>query len=125
MILASNIQTIDKHAFYGCDNLTVYTELSAAPEGWAKHWNSSYRPVVWNCNLSEDKDYVISIEIKEKGVTNKNDTNKLSDPVRVGYVFGGWGSNSSATTSELSTEKLSDAEIGRKFFAIWQEESAE
>ena len=125
IVLASNIQTIDKHAFYGCDNLTVYTELSFAPEGWAKHWNSSYRPVVWNCNLSEDKDYVISLVMQEKGVTNKNDTNEISAPLRVGYVFAGWGANSSATTPEFSADQLQTAENGRRLFAIWQEVSSD
>lgn len=125
VILASNIQTIDKHAFYGCDNLTVYTELSSAPAGWAKHWNSSYRPVIWNCTLSEDKDYVVSLEIKEKGITNKNDTNVLSVPARAGYVFKGWGANSSAQNAELSMEQLPTVEKGRRLFAIWKESEAE
>ena len=79
-----------KHAFYGCDSLTIYTELSSAPDGWEKHWNSSYRPIIWNCTLSEDKDYVVSFEMKDGGITNKNGSNTLSAPTRVGYIFKGW-----------------------------------
>lgn len=125
VILADNIQAIDKHAFYGCDNLTVYTELSSIPEGWEKHWNSSYRPVIWNCTLSEDKDYVVSLEIKEKGITNKNNSNELSSPIKLGYEFVGWGSNSSATEPSVTMEELHTAEKGRRLFAIWNEVTPE
>ena len=125
VILSSGIEVMNKHAFYGCDNLTIYTELSSTPEGWEKHWNSSYRPVIWNCTLSEDKDYVISFEMKDNGITNKNETNTLSAPVREGYSFGGWGTNSSTEVAEFTMETLPSAEVGRKVFAIWDELAAE
>lgn len=121
VIIPDSVIDIDKHAFYGCDNLTIYTELSAASEGWVKFWNSSYRPVIWNCNLSSGKDYVESFEKVFGGITNKNDSNVLSAPLRNGYRFVGWSRDASMSTVDFTMETLTDAETGSILFAIWEE----
>ena len=121
IIIPDSVTDIDKHAFYGCDNLTIYTELSAAPEGWIKYWNSSYRPIMWNCTLSAEKDYVVSFEKEFGGITNKNDSNTLSAPLRSGYSFGGWCKDSSLATVDYTMETLTDAETGSILFAKWEE----
>ena len=121
VVLGSNITTLDAHVFYGCTSLTLYAEASAAPEGWADHWNSSYRPVVYGCVASEDKDYVIYLTTAEGAIKNITSVSALSDPVREGYVFMGWGSNSSSTTANYDSSNLTNAEPGRKLYAIWAE----
>lgn len=119
VILPATVVNIEKHAFYGCSNLTVYTELSAAPATWIKYWNSSYRPVIWNCVLSESKDYVVGFEKQAGGITHKNDSNTLSAPLHKGYVFGGWSASASAIDPDYTMETVIDAENGRTLYAIW------
>lgn len=121
VVIHESITTIMDHAFYGCNDLTVYSSLTGAPDGFSSRWNSSYRPVVWGCNLSEDGSYVISLTKNNNTVLNRNSSNKLSDPIRIGYTFGGWGSNSTATIPSHTSENLTDATDGRTLFAIWNE----
>lgn len=121
VVLSDNIAEIKDHAFYGCSSLTVYTSLSSAKEGWSKRWNSSYRPTVWGCNISEDGSYVISLTIKEGTILNRNSSNTVSAPERDGYTFGGWGANSTAQTPLYTSETLTDAPNGKTVYAIWNE----
>ena len=120
VILASNVETIEQHAFYGCSALTIYVDANRAPAQWHKYWNSSYRPVVYNCVLSDDGTYVLYVE---KGtVANLNSINFLSDPIREGYTFVGWGNSATADVPAFTSANLSEAESGRKLYAIWAEE---
>ena len=120
VVLSSSIETIDQHAFYGCSALTLYVDFTILPENWHKYWNSSYRPVVYGCVLSEDGDYVIYVE---KGtVANLNASNTLSDPIREGYTFVGWGNSATATVPAFTSANLSEADAGKKLYAIWAEE---
>ena len=120
VVLSSSIETVEQHAFYGCSSLTLYVAFDKAPEGWHKYWNSSYRPVVYNCGLSEDASYVIYVE---KGtISNLTSNTTLSDPIRDGYTFVGWGNNSTADTPAYTSANLSEADNGRKLYAIWAEE---
>ncbi len=120
IIIPSNVVNIDKHAFYGCKSMTIYTELSTAPDTWVKYWNSSYRPVVWGCTLSEEKDYVISHERKLGGITHKNDSNTLSAPIRAGYSFLGWSLSPSSEFPEYTAENMANAENGVTLYAVWE-----
>ena len=120
VILASNVETIEQHAFYGCSSLTLYVDANRAPAQWHKYWNSSYRPVVYNCVLSDDGSYVLYVE---KGtISNINSINQLSDPIREGYTFVGWGNSATADVPAFTSANLSEAESGRKLYAIWAEE---
>ena len=120
VVLSSSIETVEQHAFYGCSSLTIYVAFDKAPEGWHKYWNSSYRPVVYNCVLSEDASYVLYVE---KGtISNITSNTTLSDPIREGYTFVGWGNNSTAETPSYTSANLSEADDGRKLYAIWAEE---
>ncbi len=121
VVLGSNITSLDSHVFYGCSSLTLYVEGQKDAEGWADHWNSSYRPVVYGCVASEDKDYVIYLTTAEGTVKNITSVSTLSDPLREGYVFMGWGSNSSSTTAAYDSSNLAEAENDRKLYAIWAE----
>ena len=125
--LSSEIGEIQQHAFYGIPTLTLYLEGDTVPAGWHKQWNSSYRPVVTGCVLSEDKSYVMYVV---KGdIINLNSSNELSDPVRrvdypliEEYTFVGWGTSATATVPSHDSSNLSEAENGRRFYVIWAEE---
>ena len=119
--LGAHIQQIQPHAFYGCNRLTVYAESAQPNENWDRFWNSSYRPVIWECTLSEGKDYVVSFTKSPTSVENKNATNTITVPTRIGYVCIGWNTNSSATEATYTSETIVDVTDGRKLYAIWVE----
>ena len=121
VVLSGDIAEVMDHAFYGCSSLTVYTDLTEAKSEWADRWNSSYRPIVWGCNISEENDYVVSLNKTEDTVLNRNSLNTISDPIRDGYTFGGWGSNSSTTNASYTSDTLTEATNGKTFYAIWIE----
>lgn len=121
VVLHKDIQVVHPHAFYGCNALTIYTEYSAAGENWDKFWNSSYRPVVWDCTLSEGRDYVVSFTKGETTIENKNASNTLSLPTREGYVCIGWHTNAAATEAVYTMETIVDVTDGRRLYAVWVE----
>lgn len=121
LVLSNNITTLGAHTFYGCDNLTLFVESNEAASGWDKYWNSSYRPTLWGCILSEDKDYVVSFARGADSIVNKNQSNVFSAPIREGYTFVGWNTNSSATDATYTMETFMEIAEGRKLFAIWAE----
>ena len=47
--IPNGVITIGGNAFVGCFSLTIYCEATSQPSGWNSNWNSSDRPVVWNC----------------------------------------------------------------------------
>lgn len=119
IILSDAIETVEQHAFYGCSELTIYVSFDKAPDGWHKYWNSSYRPVVYGCVLSEDASYVLYVQ---KGtISNLTSNTTLSDPIREGYTFVGWGNTSTTETPAYTSANLSAADDGRKLYAIWSE----
>lgn len=121
VVLHKDIQVVQPHAFYGCNGLTIYTEYSAAGENWDKFWNSSYRPVVWDCTLSEGKDYVVSFTKGPTTIENKNASNTLSLPTREGYECIGWHTNAAATEAAYTLETVVDVMDGRRLYAVWVE----
>lgn len=116
--LSAGIAEIAVHAFYGCSNLTVYTELSGAPEGWNARWNSTNRPVIWGAELSADKSYVVSIVKTGENLSNVNSMNKIAPPERDGYVFGGWAVEPQGS-AVYSAEQLEEAPEGVTLYAVW------
>lgn len=126
--LSSEIGEIQQHAFYGIPSLTLYLEGDTVPSGWHRQWNSSYRPVVTGCVLSEDKSYVMYFV--KSDIINLNSSNSISDPVRRAdypliekYTFVGWGTSATATTPSHTSSDVSEAENGRRLYAIWAEEN--
>ena len=53
IVIPDNVTTIGYDAFYGCYSLMIYCEAKSKPSGWNNNWNSSYRPVVWDCNNND------------------------------------------------------------------------
>lgn len=122
IMVTSSIQTIGKHVFNASNALTIYTEYDAAPKAWI-HWNSSYRPVLFGCETSQDKSYVVSFVKTSATLANPNAINGLSAPLRAGYDFGGWTTVENGTTEEYTMETLINAPDNTKLYAIWTEKA--
>lgn len=119
VVIPSTLTHVEKHAFYGCTSLTIYTEYTSAPETFAKYWNSSYRPVVWGCTLSDAKDHVYSVTKGNDSVTNKNDSNTISAPYKEGFAFAGWATSSGATEPAYGADGIITVKNGSVLYAIW------
>jgi len=54
--IPEGVTSIGDWAFYNCTRLIIYCEATSKPSGWDSYWNSSKRPVVWDCNNNEVAD---------------------------------------------------------------------
>ncbi len=121
IIITSSVSTIGANAFQNCSKLTIYVGGSTPNNGWASGWNSSSRPVLWNCGLSStNPKYVVSITNTTVNISNQSAAGGISNPYRKGYTFGGW-----YTTSDFSGTKydnVAGAPTGG-LFAKWEESS--
>lgn len=118
-----SLQEMGLHAFYWCDFLTVYTDANAEGNSWIRFWNSSYRPVVYSCTLSEDKSYVVSL--LTGNTENLSAVGGVSDPYRFGYEFKGWATSADATTVEYTTAQATQLPAGTKLYAVWAQRASE
>lgn len=119
VVIPETLVTIGKHAFYGAKIATFYCEAEEIPAYWDNRWNSSYRPVVWGCELSEDDTYVVSFEKDTKNITNSELLNAISAPTRAGKTFGGWALTPDSTEAAYTTETIASAPEGVTLYAIW------
>ena len=127
MILESSVTEIEENAFYGCNEMTIYTDAMKTaeggfPTGWHYRWNSGYRPVVWGCTLAEDENgsYVVSVAITANTLDNVNATGGLQNPMRAGYTFLGWATQSGATEAEYTADELVNVPVGTTVYAVWE-----
>ena len=120
VVIPNTVAEIGKHAFYGCNNITIYTDYSAAPDGFERLWNSSYRPVVWGCTLSDDKTYVVSVVRSEDDIQNVSEQKVLTAPEREGYDFLGWSLTPDGTEADYLLD-FTTAPDGTVLYAIWAE----
>lgn len=118
-----SLQEMGLHAFYWCDFLTVYTDANAEGNSWIRFWNSSYRPVVYSCTLSEDKSYVVSM--LTGNTENLSAVGGVSDPYRFGYEFKGWATSADATTVEYTTAQATQLPAGTRLYAVWAQRASE
>ena len=88
---------------------------------WNTKYNSSYRPIVWNCVFSQDGEYVKSVEIKENGILNGTAVNGISSPERVGYAFKGWTTNTETNDVAYGADEISSVPVGTVIYAVWEE----
>jgi len=86
--ISNNVTSIGDWAFYSFG--TVYCEAENKPSGWDSDWNHFNSPVIWNCELSLDKIYVVSFIKTTNSIENPNSLPIISAPYREGYTFGGW-----------------------------------
>ena len=119
LLVPATVTTVGKHAFYGMSNATIFCEAEKAPSEWNERFNSSYRPIFFGCELSEDNSYVVSFTMKKNGFDNVNESSVLSTPTREGYTFAGWTTVQDGTTAEYTMETLVTAPIETKLYAIW------
>lgn len=117
-VISSSVKKIGIHAFYWCDNLTVYTDANGddVARVWNEFWNSSYRPVITSCALSEDKTYVVSVVAGN--VQNATAIGGISDPYRVGYAFAGWATSPDGA-KEFGSADLASLPAGTTLYAVW------
>ena len=131
VILSKDIEEIGDNAFYGANKATFYTDASSIMPKWSAKWNSSYRPVVWNCTLSEDKSYVVSVKVTENGIENRvievnkdgtasEDVTEISAPERAGYAFKGWATTADAIEAEYDVRGVLTADAGTTLYAVWE-----
>jgi uncharacterized repeat protein (TIGR02543 family) len=113
--IGKNVKTLGANSFYGAKNATFYIEDGADNNEWQR-WNSSYRPAVYGAAISDG--YVVSVTVGE--ITNL-EGNKISVPVREGYIFKGWTKTSGSMTADYTAEELSSVAQGTVLYAVWEE----
>lgn len=119
VVLSSDINAIGIHAFYGCTNLSVYTDATGVLPQWHARWNSSFRPVFWGCVFSEDG-YLVSVTTSETFLSNPKAINGISAPEREGYTFAGWATKENASEAEYGMDEIVALESGVTLYAVWQ-----
>lgn len=117
LTIGNGVENIDRHAFNGCSNITFYCEDGNRPESWDARWNSSYRPVIWGCVLSEEG-YVESVTISSS--TLSHGLNGVAAPVRAGYEFVGWSQTSGSETADYTAEEFINIPVGTTVYAVWR-----
>lgn len=122
VIIPGGISELGQHAVYGNANATIYCESVSAPNSWNTAWNSSFRPVIWGCELSEDHSYVISFTKNEDSIQNADATNGISAPEREGYVFKGWATSADGN-AVYSASEVVKAPDGTVLYSVWEAES--
>ncbi len=120
----SDQTTIDQHAFYGCANMTIYTNGSADGENWQTGWNSTHCPIIWGCTLSADGTYVYAVTKTESFVTMKDISKVLTVPTREGYEFVGWAYEPEGAHADIHMEELLTVADGTMVYAVWVENTA-
>ena len=118
VLLNDDVIDVRMHALYGALNATIYCEGSAPGSSWHERYNSSFRPVVWGCDLSSDGSYVVSFEKTADSITNFDAINGISAPVREGYTFGGWATVEDGTPVYTAAEVM-NAPDGTTLYAVW------
>lgn len=108
---------VGENAFFGNNELTFYFPFAQdSVADWSPSWNISFRPVVWNCELSEEG-YVDSVICG--GISNAYAYLGISAPVRVGYTFAGWASERDGVP-EYGPNELKFAPEGMRLYAVWR-----
>ena len=117
-IIPDSVIEIGQHAMYGNSRATIYCEAEKDLSGWHGRWNSSFRPVIYGCTLSEDKTYVESFVKNENSIANFDAVNGISAPVRAGYVFKGWATEQGGGVA-YSAAEIMNAPNGTTLYALW------
>lgn len=119
LVLPSTVGFVGDHAFYGCYNATMYTEMTAEEMQWSLRWNSSYRPVVFGAELSEDKSYVLSLTITENTFSNLRAESVIAAPTRENHIFKGWALTENGAVVYAANE-ITNLAVGTTIYAVWE-----
>ena len=125
VVLPGTIETIGKHAFYGLNAATFFAEPEAIKPYWNERWNSSYRAILWGCELSADKSYVVSFTKDKNLDDNLSSPNATLAPEREGYTFAGWATDEAASTVVYSAAQLAEIPNGTTVYAVWTQNTPE
>lgn len=121
IVLPASIETIGKHAFYGLHSATFFAEPDTINPYWNERWNSSYRAILWGCELSDDKTYVVSFTKDKDLYDNLTAPNATLVPERDGYTFAGWSTDASSSEIAYTADKLTEAPDGITLYTVWTE----
>ena len=122
VVMSGTAEWVGAHVFFGSEFLTVYFGAEGTTvEDWSGGWNSSYRPAVWGCTLSDDGDYVVSVTVGENTLSNAFAPYGISAPARKGYEFMGWATSPDSTEIAYSARELQSVASGTKLYAVWVE----
>ena len=128
IIVPTTVETIGRHAFHGLKNTTLFSDAKFEngnyPPYWNERWNSSYRPVLWGCVLSEDLSYVVSYTASANKISNSDTPDASLSPERSGYTFLGWATAEGSTEVAYTADKLLEVPEGTVLYAVWQEGEA-
>lgn len=111
---------IGVHAFYGNNALTIYALGEGAASDWNSRWNSSYRPIIWSCTLSEDGDYIASFTTSFETISNPFARGGFSAPTREGYDFVGWALTPGGDV-KYGADDWRNAPFGTTLYSVWTE----
>ena len=120
VVIPASVEIIGKHAFYGCSELTIYTEAQSIMPKWSERFNSSYRPIVFGCTLSDDKSYVVSFTMNKDAIDNTISENGALTCYREGFEFIGWAENAESAEAAYTPTEAMNAEDGKVLFTIWK-----
>lgn len=123
IIISGDVTKINEHAFYGFYFATFYFECQNKNDVWGRGWNSSYRPVVWGVTLSEDKSYVVSINVTKDTFIYQEALNAKFAPARKGYKCVGWTTKFGSNEVEYTVENVYTAPVGSVVYAIYVEDT--
>ena len=124
IVIPGSVLSVGQHAFYAEPNLTIYAEGDETTSQYWTLWNTSYRPVIYGCTLSEDKSYVVSVVKGENNVINSDAIGGISAPERSGFAFIGWATSEDGS-AVYSAEDITSVANGTTLYAVWQEQLAE
>ena len=120
VVLGDAIESVGAHVFYACNALTVYITSDKISKDWRGEWNSSFRPVVLGCTLSENGEYIVSVVIAENSLENVWAPEEIAAPERLGYNFLGWATEMDGTVVYTMAE-IPDVPAGVTLYAVWEE----
>ena len=119
VVIPETVTSIGKHAFYNLNETTIYAEPGSISPKWNERFNSSYRPIFWGCNLSEDGSYVVSVTVSKQLLKNSDAKNGITNPTRAGYSFLGWSADSASSEISYTSENIATAPEGTVLYAVW------
>ena len=119
--VSNNVINIGTNAFQNSNQMTIYTEYSSKPSGWASTWNSSNRPVIWGCTFDSDNTYVVSVNKTSSSISNASADNGINYPVCDGFDFAGW--YTASDYSGTAYYNITEAPDGT-LYAKWNAESS-
>ena len=115
VVLPETLETLGRHTFFGCTAVNFYTPLEEAPEGWGINWNSSFRPVFWGAEISEEG-YVLSVDTAK--LENVTTPTVGGAPYRAGYDFLGWAT-AEGGAAELMMSDLMTLTEDAVYYAVY------